>query len=273
MKMRKVVLWPNGGTPRLCLATFFPTRCIYIRVELFTHLAPIPKEFRSVTGWVPYTLFKSPQSHLAPLLTREEETIVRRLNRLGALLGVAILVAGGFATAVQAADGSLDSTFDSDGIVITDLGGTDGGNSAVIQADGKIVVAGYSYNNGGRDFALARYNTNGSLDTTFDSDGIAITNLGGTNDIGISVAIQADGKIVVAGESNKNGTYDFVLVRYNADSSLDTTFDGDTGTGNGIVITTQQSVIDFQSAWLTRLATYTQPPSLVDRLQGLPVIR
>ena len=233
-------------------------RCIYSRVELFTHLAPLPKEFRSVTDWVLYHLFKSPQSQRAPLLTREEGTTVRRLNRLGALLGVAILVAGGFATAVRAAGGSLDTTFDSDGIAITNLGGTnDFGTSVAIQTDGKIVVAGASFKNGGYDFALTRYNSNGSLDTAFDGDigtgnGIVITDFGGTNDSGSSVAIQADGKIVVAGYSDASGGYDFALVRYNSNGSLDTTFDSDgiaianlggTDSGSSVAIQTDGKIV------------------------------
>ncbi|MEH2074483.1 MAG: putative Ig domain-containing protein [Nostoc sp.] len=113
----------------------------------------------------------------------------------------------------------LDTSFDGDGKVITDIGSgtSDTARSVVVQPDGKILVAGVSSNN----FALVRYNSNGSLDTSFDSDGKATTDIGsGTTDTGRSIALQADGKILVAGVSNNN----FALVRYNSNGSLDTNF-------------------------------------------------
>jgi uncharacterized delta-60 repeat protein len=76
---------------------------------------------------------------------------------------------------------------------------------------------------------VVRYNTDGSLDTTFDSDGKVTTAIGSSDDLAYSVAIQADGKIVAAGLSH-NGSYPkFAVVRYNTDGSLDTTFDSDGG--------------------------------------------
>ncbi|MCA9066026.1 MAG: hypothetical protein KDA96_23320, partial [Planctomycetaceae bacterium] len=123
-------------------------------------------------------------------------------------------------------DGSLDTSFSSDGIVTTAVGpGTDWGVSVTLQVNGKIVVAGYSHNGSNNDFALLRYNTDGSLDTSFDSDGILTTDVSGANDLGYSVAVLADGRIVVAGASNNGSNDDFALVRYNTDGSLDTTFD------------------------------------------------
>ncbi len=79
------------------------------------------------------------------------------------------------------------------------------------------------------DFALARYNANGTLDTSFDGDGKLTTAFGTSGDEGYSVALQSDGKIVVAGYSfnNVSGNDDFALVRYNANGTLDTSFDGD----------------------------------------------
>lgn len=137
---------------------------------------------------------------------------------------------------VYAQDGSLDNTFGIGGKVTTDFGSsTDEGKSVAIQSDGKIVVAGNSWNGSGDDFSLVRYNSDGSLDNTFGSGGKVTTDFGGALDFGTSIAIQNDGKIVVAGWS---WTYpvpnvtDFALVRYNSNGSLDTTF----GT-NGKVIT------------------------------------
>jgi uncharacterized delta-60 repeat protein len=125
------------------------------------------------------------------------------------------------------ADGSFDNTF---GLRTLNIGaGTDEATDVAIQADGKVVVAGYGYVGLGNDFVLIRYNTNGSLDTSFDGDGWLTTGFGASNvsDNGNAVAIQADGKIVVAGGSQNGSKTDFALARYNANGSLDTSFDGD----------------------------------------------
>ena len=127
-----------------------------------------------------------------------------------------------FALARYNTDGRLDPSFGGDGRVTTDLErGSDVGFAVVIQVDGKIVVAG---NSGSEDFALARYNTDGSLDPTFGGDGKVITSFGQEPfDTARSIDVQTDGRIVVAGGSRG----DFALSRYNADGSLDTTFGED----------------------------------------------
>jgi uncharacterized delta-60 repeat protein len=135
------------------------------------------------------------------------------------------LLEGFFSLARYNSDGSLDITFNEDGKVTTDVGVSEFGSSVVIQPDGKIVVAGQSgyFKN---DFALVRYNPDGSLDRTFNEDGKVTTNLG--DNAGVqSIAIQADGKIVVAGRIGNRDNGDFALVRYNPDGSLDATLDGD----------------------------------------------
>ena len=127
-----------------------------------------------------------------------------------------------FAVVRYDTNGTLDTGFGTDGKLVTDIGsGTnDFGNSVTVQDD-KIVVAGYSDSGGSNNFAVVRYNTNGTLDTTFDTDGKLVTDIGSsTNDVGRSVTVQADGKIVVAGTSDNN----FAVVRYNTDGSLDTSF-------------------------------------------------
>ena len=126
-------------------------------------------------------------------------------------------------------NGSLDTTFGTTGIITTPIGtGDDVGYSVAIQSDGKIVVAGSSNNGSNDDFAIVRYNTNGTLDTTFGTTGKITTPIGTASDVGYSVAIQTDGKIVVAGKSNNGANNDFAVVRYNTNGSLDTTF-GTTG--------------------------------------------
>ena len=129
---------------------------------------------------------------------------------------------------VAAAAGDLDTSFDSDGKVTTEVGSTfDVARSVAIQSDGKIVAAGYSDNGSNDDFALVRYNTDGSLDASFDGDGKVTTAIGSGTDQAFSVAIQSDGKIVAAGDSYNGSNDDFALVRYNTDGSLDTSFDSD----------------------------------------------
>jgi uncharacterized delta-60 repeat protein len=128
----------------------------------------------------------------------------------------------------SAAVGDLDTSFDTDGKVTTDFGASsDSASSIALQSDGKIVVAGYSYNGSNYDFAVVRYNTNGSLDTSFDTDGKVTTDFGAQSDYAKSVALQSDGKIVVAGYSYNGSNYDFAVVRYNTNGSLDTSFDTD----------------------------------------------
>ena len=125
-----------------------------------------------------------------------------------------------FAIARYNPDGSLDATFDGDGVVITDLGGIDEAEAVALEADGRIVAAGL----GGPlfDFALARYNADGSLDASFGAGGLLTTDFGNF-DSANGIVIQPDGKIVVAGVGGNR----FALARYNADGSLDTSFDGD----------------------------------------------
>jgi uncharacterized delta-60 repeat protein len=133
-----------------------------------------------------------------------------------------------FALARYNTDGSLDTTFDGDGMVTTDFaGGFDQASEVIIQGDGKIVAAGVASVSGTFDPALARYNTDGSLDTTFDADGMVTTDFAGSSDQFQDVAIQGDGKIVAAGFVDPSGNSDFALARYNTDGSLDTAFDGD----------------------------------------------
>lgn len=129
----------------------------------------------------------------------------------------------------SAQDGSLDLSFDSDGKVTTDFGDIDGGYDVVLQPDGKIIVAGTGAAGGA--FALARYNSNGSLDNTFDGDGKLTTIFGGKGDFAQSVALQSDGKIVAAGYTTILGIRaNFAVARYNSNGSLDNTF----GTGGKV---------------------------------------
>jgi uncharacterized delta-60 repeat protein len=128
-------------------------------------------------------------------------------------------------------NGSLDNTFDGDGIVITDLGASEGAFGLAIQPDGKIVAAGVSNAPGQQEAAVFRYNANGTPDNTFDGDGVMIFPGPSTNDHIREVAIQTDGKIIMAGADNySGGNFRGELVRLNTNGSPDNGF----GT-NGLV--------------------------------------
>jgi uncharacterized delta-60 repeat protein len=134
-----------------------------------------------------------------------------------------------FALARYDTDGSLDTSFGGDGKVTTDFTPfPDDGLAVAIQGDGKIVaVGGAGFGGPNEKFALARYDTDGSLDTSFGGDGKLTTDFTPKPDVAFSVAIQADGNIVAAGTSHLGpGNPRFALARYEPDGSLDTTFDG-----------------------------------------------
>ncbi|MEP6594442.1 MAG: T9SS type A sorting domain-containing protein [Ginsengibacter sp.] len=131
-----------------------------------------------------------------------------------------------FALARYNTDGSLDNTFDGDGKQTTDFGGNDYAISIAIQNDTKIVIAGQTFQTS-TDFVVARYNNDGSLDNTFSGDGKQTTDINSSEDIAKSVAIQNDGKIIVAGYTWNGSTNQFALVRYNIDGTPDNTFSGD----------------------------------------------
>ncbi|MGB7923605.1 MAG: hypothetical protein WCF57_10205 [Pyrinomonadaceae bacterium] len=132
----------------------------------------------------------------------------------------------------EAADGDLDPTFDTDGKVTTDFPNQpEQGRAIAIQDDGKIVVAGFATffspppgataGDNDTDFAVARYNTNGSLDNTFGKGGIVIIDFfKGSTEEANAVAIQEDGKIVLGGFIAGKGTA-FALARLNTDGGLD----------------------------------------------------
>jgi uncharacterized delta-60 repeat protein len=132
-----------------------------------------------------------------------------------------------FALVRYTENGILDSSFNNNGMQFTDFGNTDDQLSAIrIDASGRIVAAGYR-NNGNSDFAVARYNPDGTLDATFSSDGKATAEFGTPYDIGTSLAFDRDGRIVVGGFVGNDVKQDFALARFQSDGTLDSTFDGD----------------------------------------------
>lgn len=173
-------------------------------------------------------LFKPQRRQFASgMINRIEYSITQSNEGTGmkcVLLSILLVI---FSTnLLLASAGDLDPTFDGDGIVITDFTGAGGTAMALaLQNDGKIVVAG-EVNEGNENFAVARYNADGSLDSSFSGDGKVTTDFAGGNDSARDVAIQSDGKIVLAGRADV-GSAVFALVRYNPDGTLDNTFSGD----------------------------------------------
>jgi len=142
-------------------------------------------------------------------------------------------------------NGTLDTTFSGDGKLTTSIAsgstGNDYAHSVLVQSDNKILVAGESYNGSNYDLAITRYNTDGTLDTSFGSVGIVKTAIGPSSDYGYQITKQIDDKFLVSGWFNKgNNFYSIFLVRYNLDGSLDTTFGG----GDGIVTQSFREVED-----------------------------
>ena len=133
---------------------------------------------------------------------------------------------GRFALARYNTDGSLDATFSGDGKLVTDFStGDDLANAVVIQSDGKIVAVGRAGGLGGR-FALARYTTDGTLDTTFSGDGKVAANLTVDDDAAFAAAIQSDDKVVAAGYVDGFDPR-FAVIRLTTSGSLDPSFSGD----------------------------------------------
>ena len=129
---------------------------------------------------------------------------------------------------VHAQPGTLDNSFGTGGKVTTTIGTSafDEGYAIALQADGKIVVAGKNYIGSFYDFGVARYNSNGTLDNTFGTGGKVTTSIRNYDDIAYSLAVQSDGKIVVAGYSDTTSLNNlvFALVRYNSNGTLDNNF-------------------------------------------------
>ncbi|MEI7934805.1 MAG: hypothetical protein WCH30_07105, partial [Chlorobiaceae bacterium] len=123
-------------------------------------------------------------------------------------------------------DGSLDTSFDGDGKVISSFGGDWSGESVTEQPDGKILMVGTVDNAASSNMALVRYNMNGTLDTSFNGTGEVITTIEGGSGVGKGMALLTEGKILVAGSSWNNGNQNFAFARYNDDGTFDTSFNG-----------------------------------------------
>jgi len=178
------------------------------------------------------------------------------------------------------ADGSRDASFDGDGRTSLDVPGIKGTTHVVLQqADGRIVAAGTagtSADSPGRNFGLARYNDDGSVDTTFGAGGVVIHDLGGWDSIS-SIVQRADGRLVAAGltDAGASATPDMAFVRFNADGSLDRSF-GDNG---AVIINFHESNGHDSVRWLvqqadgTLIATGQATPSNPFNYHDMPIVR
>ncbi len=134
---------------------------------------------------------------------------------------------GIFGLARYTASGSLDRGFGSGGRATGPASWLTGAGAVALQSDGKIVTAGKTYDGSVFDFILARYTSRGSLDRTFGRGGTVTTAFGSPIAGASAVAVEADGKIVAAGQLANGGQAGFALARYDASGSLDTTFGTD----------------------------------------------
>ncbi len=213
-------------------------RCVTAFETVFNR----PQRPRKRTAWRPriqiedleIRCFLSATAGLATIIQPDGKTLV---------IGSSTDLANGnsdFAIARLNVDGTPDTTFSEDGRVLVPFnllgsgGGEDVATSVALQDDGKIIVGGYAQRsvNGDYDFAVARLNFDGSLDTSFSGDGKATVDfrLGGNrDDRATGVAVTADGKIVLGGTATKSfsGDTDFAIARLTSAGVLDATFSGD----------------------------------------------
>lgn len=157
-------------------------------------------------------------------------------------------------------DGTLDQSFGNGGMATATVGPSSGANSVAIQSDGRIVAGGFTREFPGT-FALARFNSDGTLDQTFGDAGKVITNAGFNTAIN-DLAIQADGKLVAAGGNGDSGdARNFIAARYLVNGSLDPTFGaggltytnffGRGGMAQGVVVQPDGKIVEVGQAGLT----------------------
>lgn len=122
------------------------------------------------------------------------------------------------------AEPGFDRSFGLNGRVAVELGLRNSGHAVVVQADGKIVVAGSVSDGAGLNFSLLRFNHDGSLDPTFNGDGSVTTRVSPGDDEIMALGLLADGRIIAAGYSQNGSDRDFALACYRPDGSLDPFF-------------------------------------------------
>jgi uncharacterized delta-60 repeat protein len=152
--------------------------------------------------------------------------LVQADNKIIQVFGVNASGFSEFALVRYSSNGRVDSSFGTNGYVTTSLGRGDSyANGGTLQTDGKIVVVGSVIDTGKWNFAVARYNSSGRLDSSFGTNGKVMTPLGKHDDFANGVTMQPDGKILVAGSSGDSlNVQAFAFMRYNSNGSIDSTF-------------------------------------------------
>jgi len=174
-------------------------------------------------------------------------------------------------------NGSADAGFGNQGVVSFTKGGSyNDGSGMALQSDGKILIAGSANAGSGSDFGVLRLNTNGTLDTSFGDGGLVLSS-GGIFDIGRAVAVQADGKVVMAGFSTNDAYaagHAMVLQRLQANGALDPALGGKSTLGNvptavehgsAVVLEPQARIFDAE---LAAAGAYTGARLLLQRHGG-----
>ncbi|MCL0055718.1 fibronectin type III domain-containing protein [Dehalococcoidia bacterium] len=146
-----------------------------------------------------------------------------------------------FVVARYTAYGVLDTSFGEGGITTTAFGnGDDKATDVILDSSGRIVVSGYSYNGSDYDFAVARYDTDGNLDTTFSTDGKKTIDFYSNTDVAEAIALDGYGNIIVAGYAYAGDDVNAAAARIDSNGTLDTSFSDDgknsIGFGNAIDI-------------------------------------
>ena len=139
------------------------------------------------------------------------------MMRLFKIVGITVLTLCLSSQMILAAEGEIDTSFNSpDGYALWDGGnGYDRGRDIALQPDGKIVVTGYQNNGTDADLFVIRYNDDGTLDTGFGTNGAFIYDGGNGDDGGSAIAVQSDGKIIVAGYRSNGTDPDFLCIKNN----------------------------------------------------------
>src|ERR1051326_3639071 len=134
-----------------------------------------------------------------------------------------------FSSSLFSQSGSLDATFGAGGIAFTAVGtGRDDAQDMVIDANGKIVVVGFSaVTSTDFNFSASRFNSNGTIDLTFGTNGTAIINTGSGADEAYSVCLDASGRIYIAGLIWNGAIRNMGIVRLTSNGTPDNTWDGD----------------------------------------------
>jgi uncharacterized delta-60 repeat protein len=202
-------------------------------------------------GQITRDFFRNVDSISAIAIQPDGRIVVAGFAQLGGTGGTPRV----FALARYRNDGQPDTSFGNGGALTTSFGGNFAAASAVmLQPDGKIVVAGtVDFNpdlpGSGLDFALARYNSNGTLDGSFGKGGTVVFDFFGSFDQANAAVLQPDGKIIVVGSASydsNNRDIGFALARFNTDGGIDfgfgtggkqiTDFFGAGAKANGVVL-------------------------------------